>query len=73
MFAPAKRHLGKYENVTLDYPASMADTEENYRGKPGPGSKNQRNSWHGVDLHVPRPDGLRHILQALLRDAAERR
>ena len=48
MFAPAKRHLGKYENVTLEYPASMADTEENYRGKPA-WVKEQRNSWHGVD------------------------
>ncbi len=48
MFAPAKRHLGKYENVTLEYPTSMADTEENYRGKPA-WVKEQRNSWHGVD------------------------
>jgi len=48
MFAPAKRHVGTYENVTLDYPASMADTEENYRGKPA-WVKEQRNSWHGVD------------------------
>ena len=48
MFEPAKRHLGKYENAPLDYPASMADTEENYRGKPD-WVKEQRNSWHGVD------------------------
>jgi len=48
MFAPAKRHLGRYENVSLEYPASMADTEENYRGKPA-WVKEQRNSWHGVD------------------------
>ena len=48
MFQPAKRHLGKYENVELEYPASMADTEENYRGKPN-WVKEQRNSWHGVD------------------------
>jgi N-acetylglucosamine-6-sulfatase len=48
MFAPAKRHLGKYENVPLEYPASMADTEKNYRGKPS-WVKEQRNSWHGVD------------------------
>ena len=48
MFEPAKRHLGKYENVELEYPASMADTEENYRGKPA-WVKEQRNSWHGVD------------------------
>lgn len=26
--------LGKYENVKVEYPRSMADTEENYQGKP---------------------------------------
>ncbi len=48
MFEPAKRHLGKYENVEIEYPESMADTEENYKGKPA-WVKEQRNSWHGVD------------------------
>jgi arylsulfatase A-like enzyme len=48
MFMPAKRHLGKYDSVQLEYPESMADTEENYRGKPQ-WVKEQRNSWHGVD------------------------
>ncbi|MHC4397089.1 MAG: sulfatase family protein [Planctomycetota bacterium] len=48
MFEPAKRHLGKYDNVPLEYPSTMADTEENYKGKPG-WVKEQRNSWHGVD------------------------
>ncbi len=48
LFRPAKRHLGKYDNVQLEYPASMADTEENYKGKPR-WVKEQRNSWHGVD------------------------
>jgi arylsulfatase A-like enzyme len=48
MFQPAKRHLGKYEDVELEYPVTMADTEENYRGKPQ-WVKEQRNSWHGVD------------------------
>ncbi len=48
MFAPARRHLGRYEDVKLEYPATMADTEENYRGKPN-WVKEQRNSWHGVD------------------------
>ena len=47
MFEPAKRHLGKYDNVELEYPQSMADTEENYKGKPD-WVKEQRNSWHGV-------------------------
>ncbi len=48
MFEPAKRHLGRYEDVKLEYPVTMADTEENYRGKPA-WVKEQRNSWHGVD------------------------
>ena len=48
MFEPAKRHLGKYDNVPLEYPKSMADTQENYKDKPE-WVKAQRNSWHGVD------------------------
>jgi len=48
MFRPAKRHIGRYDNAELEYPASMADTEENYKGKPR-WVKEQRNSWHGVD------------------------
>jgi len=48
MFEPAKRHLDRYKDVPLEYPASMADTEANYRGKPR-WVKEQRNSWHGVD------------------------
>ncbi|HSW00557.1 MAG TPA: sulfatase [Sedimentisphaerales bacterium] len=48
MFEPAERHLDRYKDAPLDYPASMADTEANYRGKPR-WVKEQRNSWHGVD------------------------
>jgi arylsulfatase A-like enzyme len=48
MFEPAKRHHGKYDDVELEYPRSMAYTEENYKGKPQ-WVKEQRNSWHGVD------------------------
>jgi len=48
MFEPARRHLDRYKDAPLDYPASMADTEANYRGKPR-WVKEQRNSWHGVD------------------------
>jgi N-acetylglucosamine-6-sulfatase len=48
MFEPAKRHLGKYDDVAVEYPDTMADTEENYRGKPR-WVRAQRNSWHGVD------------------------
>jgi hypothetical protein len=72
MFEPAKRHLGRYENVTVEYPRSMADTEENYKGKPA-WVKEQRNSWHGVDYMYHGQMDFDHVLQAVLRDAAERR
>lgn len=47
-FTPADRHKGLYANVPIPYPKSMANTEENYRGKPE-WVRRQRNSWHGVD------------------------
>jgi len=47
-FQPADRHLGKYDNVEIEYPESMENTEENYHNKPE-WVKNQRYSWHGVD------------------------
>ncbi|NIP26570.1 MAG: sulfatase, partial [Phycisphaerae bacterium] len=48
MFEPAKRHLGLFDKIKPEYPASMANTKENYRGKPE-WVKEQRHSWHGVD------------------------
>jgi len=48
MFEPAERHLGKYSDMPVEYPSSMANTEENYRGKPH-WVQAQRDSWHGVD------------------------
>lgn len=48
MFEPAKRHLGLYNDVELEYPKSMANSEENYKGKPR-WVKEQRYGWHGVD------------------------
>jgi N-acetylglucosamine-6-sulfatase len=48
MFEPAPRHLGLYEKEPIPWPSSMADTEENYRDRPG-WVRAQRNSWHGVD------------------------
>lgn len=47
-FSPAERHKHLYSDVALPYPRSMANTEENYRGKPE-WVRKQRNSWHGVD------------------------
>jgi N-acetylglucosamine-6-sulfatase len=48
MFEPADRHAGAYAASPVEYPDTMADTEENYRGKPA-WVRAQRNSWHGVD------------------------
>ncbi|MBX7256675.1 MAG: sulfatase [Candidatus Hydrogenedentes bacterium] len=48
MFKPAPRYKGCYADKTYPHPASMADTPENYRGKPA-WVRAQRNSWHGVD------------------------
>ncbi len=48
-FSPPPRLMGKYENETVEFPATMANTKENYEGKPM-WVYNQRNSWHGVDF-----------------------
>jgi len=47
-FVPAPRHAGVYANERPRYPASMANTEANYREKPR-WVYEQRFSWHGVD------------------------
>ena len=48
-FSPPPRYENLYTDAEFPVPASQADTEENYRGKPM-WVKNQRNSWHGVDF-----------------------
>lgn len=48
-FDAADRHCGTYANVEHPRPDTMADTDENYRGKPD-WVRRQRDSWHGVDL-----------------------
>lgn len=47
-FEPAERHAGRYADVEIPYPATMENTESNYRGKPR-WVREQRYSWHGVD------------------------
>jgi N-acetylglucosamine-6-sulfatase len=47
-FLPAERHKDWYNDKPIPYPKSMANTDENYRGKPD-WVRRQRNSWHGVD------------------------
>ena len=48
-FIPAERHKGRYASKPFTPPKTMADTPENYQGKPM-WVRNQRNSWHGVDF-----------------------
>lgn len=45
---PAPRHRDLYRTEPIPYPKSMADIDENYRGKPA-WVRQQRNTWHGVD------------------------
>ncbi|MBN2329408.1 MAG: sulfatase [Candidatus Omnitrophica bacterium] len=47
-FYPPERHKNAFSDVRIEYPDSMADTPENYEGKPN-WVKRQRHSWHGVD------------------------
>ncbi|MGM0546907.1 MAG: sulfatase family protein [Bacteroidota bacterium] len=47
-FEPADRHDGYYDDIEIEYPESMDNTERNYRTKPD-WVKEQRKSWHGVD------------------------
>ena len=48
-FTPADRHKGRYTDKPFTAPKTMADTPENYAGKPM-WVRNQRNSFHGVDF-----------------------
>ena len=47
-FTPTERHHRKYIDKQITYPDSYANTEENYKGKPG-WLKRQRKSWHGAE------------------------
>jgi len=48
MFEPAPRHRSAFSDVKIPLPDSMADTPQNYAGKPL-WVRRQRHSWHGVD------------------------
>jgi len=48
-FEPAGRHQNRYASEPIPYPASMANTVDNYRDKPR-WVEAQRYSWHGVDF-----------------------
>jgi N-acetylglucosamine-6-sulfatase len=47
-FVPPERYRGRYAKARIPYPATMANTERNYRGKPR-WVREQRYGWHGVD------------------------
>jgi N-acetylglucosamine-6-sulfatase len=47
-FIPSDRHKGRYADVAIPYPPSMANTETNYRERPR-WVREQRYGWHGVD------------------------
>jgi N-acetylglucosamine-6-sulfatase len=47
-FEAAPRHRGRYAEVPIPYPPTMANTRANYREKPN-WVYEQRFSWHGVD------------------------
>lgn len=53
---PPQRYARQYADLQIKLPASMANTEENNRGKPM-WVRNQRNSWHGADFlyHTDQP------------------
>jgi N-acetylglucosamine-6-sulfatase len=46
-FIPPKRFQGRYAGAKIPYPATMANTERNYRDKPH-WVREQRYGWHGV-------------------------
>ena len=49
LFKPAERHFDKFAHITPEYPKSMANTKENYKGKPA-WIKAQRDTYHGLDF-----------------------
>lgn len=65
-FQPAARHRDQYANLKIELPASSADTEANYRGKPM-WVRNQRNSWHGVDFPFHTDQDLREYIREYYR------
>lgn len=47
-FTPAPRHQGRYHGKRIDYPETMANTEQNYRSQPK-WVRERRFSIHGID------------------------
>ncbi|MDP7017916.1 MAG: sulfatase [Pirellulaceae bacterium] len=49
LYDPAPRHRDRYRDAKFTPPVTMANTAENYAGKPL-WVQDQRNSWHGVEF-----------------------
>jgi N-acetylglucosamine-6-sulfatase len=49
LYDPAPRHRDRYKDAKFEPPSTMANTPENYAGKPL-WVQDQRNSWHGVEF-----------------------
>ncbi len=49
LFLPAERYKDQYSDSQVNMPDNMANTEENYRGKPR-WVRDARNGYHGVDF-----------------------
>ena len=47
-FLPAPRHRGRYKDAPIDYPQTMANTQENYQTQPR-WVRERRYSIHGID------------------------
>jgi N-acetylglucosamine-6-sulfatase len=47
-FLPAERHRGRYRDAKIDYPETMANSDENYRTQPR-WVRERRYSIHGID------------------------
>ena len=53
-FQPAARNRGRYREAVIEYPETMANTEENYRAQPAVGARASLwYSWHRP--HADRP------------------
>lgn len=56
-WTPTDRHHKKYIDVKVDLPATYADTDANYKGKPE-WVRKQRKSWHGAERDYVNQDNV---------------
>jgi arylsulfatase A-like enzyme len=63
---PPERYAKQYADLDIQLPASMANTEENNRGKPM-WVRNQRNSWHGADFFYHTDQSLKDYVREYYR------